>query len=165
MIEKVDFNLIDFGCYQLRKHDTLSQSIELNLVHHLRRWPSIKTRMAQRLVLAGSLGGWSVYVVLWAFIAPILPIIFWLYLLDKDKAYYSKHKTFVWHLYNAGPTLKTWGRRCTNVIQMFCVCWATTLCLSRTYSIYSSIYFWFYLVQVKLFKLFNVTYSRSVKSH
>ena len=35
----------------------------------------------------------------------------------------SKHKTFVWHLYNAGPTSKTLGRRCTNVIQMFCVGW------------------------------------------
>ena len=35
----------------------------------------------------------------------------------------SKHKTFVWHLYNVGPTSKTLGRRCINVIQMFCVCW------------------------------------------
>ena len=35
----------------------------------------------------------------------------------------SMHKTFVWHLYNVGPTSKTLGRRCTNVIQMFCVCW------------------------------------------
>ena len=26
-------------------------------------------------------------------------------------------------LYNVGPTSKTLGRRCTNVIQMFCVCW------------------------------------------
>ena len=32
----------------------------------------------------------------------------------------SKHKTFV------GPITKTLGRRCTNVIQMFCVCWAPT---------------------------------------
>ena len=29
----------------------------------------------------------------------------------------GKHKTFV------GPTSKTLGRRCTNVIQRFCVCW------------------------------------------
>ena len=36
-----------------------------------------------------------------------------------------KHKTFVSHLYNVGPTFKTLGRRCTNVIQMFCVCWAS----------------------------------------
>ena len=28
-------------------------------------------------------------------------------------------------LYNVGPTSKTLGRRCANVIQMFCVCWAT----------------------------------------
>ena len=27
-------------------------------------------------------------------------------------------------LYNAGLTSKTLGRRCTNVIQMFCACWA-----------------------------------------
>ena len=33
----------------------------------------------------------------------------------------SKHKTFVKHLYNAGPTSKTLGRRCINVIQMFSV--------------------------------------------
>ena len=38
----------------------------------------------------------------------------------------SKHKTFVWHLYNAGPTSKTLGRRCINVIQMFCVFWDIT---------------------------------------
>ena len=35
----------------------------------------------------------------------------------------SKHKTFLWYLYNVGITSKTLGRRCTNVIQMFCVCW------------------------------------------
>ena len=38
----------------------------------------------------------------------------------------SKHKTFVWHLYNVGSTAKTLGRRFTNVIQMFCVCWVTS---------------------------------------
>ena len=32
-------------------------------------------------------------------------------------------KTFVYHWYNVRPTLKTVGRRCTNGIQMFCVCW------------------------------------------
>ena len=26
-------------------------------------------------------------------------------------------------MYNVGPTSKMLGRRCTNVIQMFCVCW------------------------------------------
>ena len=36
--------------------------------------------------------------------------------------YPSKQKTFVEHLYNVGPTSKTLGRHCTNVIQMFCVC-------------------------------------------
>ena len=35
----------------------------------------------------------------------------------------SKHKIFVKHLYNAGPASKTLGRRCINVIQMFCVYW------------------------------------------
>ena len=30
------------------------------------------------------------------------------------------------HLYNVGPKSKTLSRRCTNVIQMFCVCWVTT---------------------------------------
>ena len=31
--------------------------------------------------------------------------------------------TFV-HLYNVGPTSSVLGRRCTNSIQMLCVCWA-----------------------------------------
>ena len=31
--------------------------------------------------------------------------------------------TFVYNLYNIGPTSKTLGRRCTNVIQMFSVYW------------------------------------------
>ena len=39
----------------------------------------------------------------------------------------SKHKTFVYHLYNNGSTSQTLGRRCINVIQMFCVCWADAL--------------------------------------
>ena len=30
------------------------------------------------------------------------------------------------HLYNGGPTSRTLGRRCINVIQMFCVYWVTT---------------------------------------
>ena len=34
-----------------------------------------------------------------------------------------KHKTFVYHLYNVGPTSSTLVRHCTNVIQMLCVCW------------------------------------------
>ena len=33
----------------------------------------------------------------------------------------SKHKTFVYHLYNVGPTSKTLIQHCTNGIQMFCV--------------------------------------------
>ena len=37
--------------------------------------------------------------------------------------YPSKHKTFVWPLFNVGPTSNTLGRRCTNAIQMFFVCW------------------------------------------
>ena len=35
----------------------------------------------------------------------------------------SKHKTFVQHLRNVGPTSSTLARHCTNVIQIFCVCW------------------------------------------
>ena len=31
------------------------------------------------------------------------------------------------HLYNVGPTSKTLDRRCTNVIQMFCVCWGNSV--------------------------------------
>ena len=32
-------------------------------------------------------------------------------------------KTFFSHLYNVGPASKTLGRRCINVIQMFCIYW------------------------------------------
>ena len=35
------------------------------------------------------------------------------------RAYPSKRKTFVWHLYNVGPTSSTLGQRCINVIQCF----------------------------------------------
>ena len=42
----------------------------------------------------------------------------------------SKHKTFVQHLYNVGPTSSTLVQRCINVIQMFCVCF--TYCLAGT---------------------------------
>ena len=31
----------------------------------------------------------------------------------------SKHKTFVLHLYNVGPTSSTLNQLCTNVVQMF----------------------------------------------
>ena len=31
------------------------------------------------------------------------------------------------NIYNVGPTSKTLVQRCTHVIQMFCVCWVTTL--------------------------------------
>ena len=43
----------------------------------------------------------------------------------SNMQYPSKHKTFVYHLYNVGPTSKTLGRRCTNVIQLFCAYWDT----------------------------------------
>ena len=36
----------------------------------------------------------------------------------------DQHKTFVWHLYNVGPTSDTLGRCIINVIQMLCVCLA-----------------------------------------
>ena len=35
----------------------------------------------------------------------------------------SKHKTFAYYLYNVEPTSKPLIRRCTHVIQFFCVCW------------------------------------------
>ena len=35
----------------------------------------------------------------------------------------SKHKTFVQHLYNVGPTSSTLVQHCAIVIQMFCVYW------------------------------------------
>ena len=35
----------------------------------------------------------------------------------------SKHKTFLLHLYNVDQRRRGLGRRCTNVIKMFRVCW------------------------------------------
>ena len=35
----------------------------------------------------------------------------------------SKQICIILYLYNVGPTSKTLGRRCTNIIQLFCVCW------------------------------------------
>ena len=35
----------------------------------------------------------------------------------------SKHKTFVLHLYEVGPTFSTLVQQCKNVIQKFCVSW------------------------------------------
>ena len=35
----------------------------------------------------------------------------------------SKHKIFIYYLYNVGPTSSTLVRHCINVIKMFCVCW------------------------------------------
>ena len=43
--------------------------------------------------------------------------------LNRIKYQPSDHKTFLLHLYNSGPTSKTLGRRCINVIEMFCVYW------------------------------------------
>ena len=37
-----------------------------------------------------------------------------------------KHKTFVWHLYNVGPTSKTLDLHRINVTPMFCVYWVIT---------------------------------------
>ena len=51
----------------------------------------------------------------------------------------SKRKTFVWHLYNVGPTSKTLGRCCINVMQIFCVSWvAFYYILDRTRAVYNN---------------------------
>ena len=44
----------------------------------------------------------------------------------------SKHKTFLYHLYKVGPTSSTLVQHCTNVIQMFRVCWDQTRRASYT---------------------------------
>ena len=54
----------------------------------------------------------------------------------------SKHKTFVWHLYNVGPTSKTLGRRCINVIQMFCVSWEPSKHKTFAWHLYSVALSW-----------------------
>ena len=44
----------------------------------------------------------------------------------------SEHKNICMTLYNVGPTSKTLGRSCINVIQMCCVCWAGGLSLKHS---------------------------------
>ena len=39
-----------------------------------------------------------------------------------EPLYPSKYKAFIYHLHNAVPMSKRFGRRCTNVMQMLCVC-------------------------------------------
>ena len=48
-----------------------------------------------------------------------------------EPLYPSKDKTFVCHLHNVVPTSKRFGRRCTNVIQILCVC-CSIVCLAHT---------------------------------
>ena len=52
----------------------------------------------------------------------------------------QRHKTFVYHLYNVGPTSKTLGRRCINVIQMFAG-WVGVVLLSVVAQYYHHIYY------------------------
>ena len=42
---------------------------------------------------------------------------------QPDQLLSPSNKTFVSHLYSAGPTSSTLAQHCTNVIQMFCVYW------------------------------------------
>ena len=35
----------------------------------------------------------------------------------------NKHRTFMWHLCNVGPTLKSLGRHCIDVVCVFCAHW------------------------------------------
>ena len=39
----------------------------------------------------------------------------------------SKQKTFVYRLYDVGPTSSTLVQRCTKIRQMFCVYWVVTI--------------------------------------
>ena len=54
--------------------------------------------------------------------------------------YIAQHKTFVEHLYKVGPTSapSTLVQNCTNVIQMFCVCWGITTKLWKRHAIKKS---------------------------
>ena len=63
-------------------------NVDMMLVHSLRCWPNIISRLIQLLEIQ-----------LWS----------------------SKHKTFVYHLHNVGPTSSTLAQHCINVMQMFCV--------------------------------------------
>ena len=73
-------------------------NVGLVLGQRRRRWANTNSTLVQLFVFVGTL-------------------------LYKNHDQLSKRKTFIWHLYNVGPTSKTSGRRCTNIIQMFCVYW------------------------------------------
>ena len=45
----------------------------------------------------------------------------------------SKPKTFAQHMYNVGPASSTLVQHCTNVIQMFCVCWGFAWLTKKTF--------------------------------
>ena len=47
----------------------------------------------------------------------------WIAVWQKQASLTSKHKIFVYYLYNVGPTSKTLGQRCINNIKIFCVSW------------------------------------------
>ena len=47
---------------------------------------------------------------------------------DDTQIYITrKHKTFVEHLYNVVSMSMKLGRRCTNAMQMICVCWKSSI--------------------------------------
>ena len=88
---------------------TLPQQIPANTIHwpnaatemthSLQRWPSICLELDHCLVFFWNDSGVRFYT---------LP---------------SGHGALVWHLRNACPTSKTLGRRCINVVRVFCIHW------------------------------------------
>ena len=76
----------------------------------------------------------------------LIALSFWIYQTHPQNQlvrfllrYPSKHKTFVYHLYNVGPTSSTLVQHCINVIQICCVCWDGLLCAQQLKPISASI--------------------------
>ena len=101
-----------------------SPNVVLLLGHHLRRWPIINPTLVESPVFVATsrptvdrtnshdirgLRPWDTQIKR--------------YVIENNKCRGLtadfQVNTFVYHLYNVGPTSKTLGRRCTNVIEMF----------------------------------------------
>ena len=82
---------------------------------------SIESQSPLSWILAGPCFANKPTVLLWVFRNRLTPHVY----------RHPVNTTHMYDLYNVGPTSKTLGRRCINVIQMFCVCWEVGFSLNH----------------------------------
>ena len=104
-------------------------------VGHLQRWTNNKPKPSQHFVSTENLLKLSIRCIWWIFdcVVNVVPfqkkcwrlVILYLTIISEELFSGSPANTkhFVSHLYNVGPTSSTLVQHCTNVKQMFCVCW------------------------------------------